>query len=114
MLLVIERKINNTSIDIKALVDKNVLKSKGYEKLQDRHTFYQKINITQNIRLLKQIDVSLLVTDKGAILFLSKEGKIDYSECLFDENEIFILWSKELFEWYWKKGVTIESFIRKR
>ncbi len=110
----VERKINNTSIDIKALVDKNVLKSKVYEKLQDRHTFYQKINIAQNIRLLKQIDISLLVTDKGAILFLSKEGKIDYSECLFDENEIFILWSKELFEWYWKKGITIESIIRKR
>jgi predicted transcriptional regulator len=110
----VERKINNLSIDIKALVDKNVLKSKGYEKLQDRHTFYQKINITQNIRMLKQIEVSLLVTDKGAILFLGKEGKIDYSECLFDENEIFRKWAKELFEWYWKNGINIESIIRKK
>ncbi|MFX0023667.1 MAG: transcriptional regulator FilR1 domain-containing protein [Candidatus Hermodarchaeota archaeon] len=110
----VERKINNTSIEIKALVDKNVLKSKGYEKLKDRHTFYQKINITQNIRMLKQIEVSLLVTDKGAILFLRKEGKIDYSECLFDENEIFIKWTKDLFKWYWKKGANIESIIRNR
>ena len=110
----VERKINNISIDIRALVDKNVLNSKGYEKLHDRHTFYQKINITQNIRMLKQIEVSLLVTDKGAILFLGKEGKIDYSECLFDENEIFIEWSKELFEWYWKKGINIKSIIRNR
>lgn len=110
----VERKINNLSIDIKALVDNNVLKSKGYEKLQDRHSFYEKINISQNIRMLKQIYVSLLATDKGAILFLSREGKIDYSECLFDDNEIFIQWSKELFDWYWKKGINIESVIRKR
>ncbi len=110
----VERKINNLSIDIKALVDKNVLKSKGYEKLHDRHAFYQKVNITQNIRMLKQIIISLLVTDKGALLFLSREGKIDYSECLFDENETFIQWSKELFNWYWKNGVNIESIIRKR
>lgn len=110
----VERKINNISIDIRALIDKNVLNSRGYEKLHDRHTFYQKINITQNIRMLKQIEFSLLVTDKGAILFLGKEGKIDYSECLFDENEIFIEWSKELFEWYWKKGINIKSIIRNR
>jgi predicted transcriptional regulator len=65
----VERKINNLSIDIRAVVDKNVLKSKGYEKLQDRHAFYQKINISKNIRMLKQIEVSLLVSDKGAIRF---------------------------------------------
>ncbi len=110
----VERKINNLSIDIKALVDKNVLKSKGYEKLQDRHAFYQKINITQNIRMLKQIDFSLLVTDKGAILFLRKEGKIDYSECLFDENEPFIDWCRKLFDLYWKNGSNIESIIKNK
>ena len=114
ILPVVERKINNMSIKIKALVDKNVLTSKGYEKLEDRHTFYQKINISQNIRMLKQIFFSLLVTDKGAIIFLSKEGKIDYSECLYDENEIFIKWSKEIFNWYWKEGASIESVLKKK
>ncbi|MFX1417926.1 MAG: helix-turn-helix transcriptional regulator [Promethearchaeota archaeon] len=110
----VERKINNKSIKIKALVDKNVLSSKGYEKLDDRHAFYQKINISENIRLLKQINFSLLVTDKGTILFLSREGKIDYSECLYDDNEIFIKWAKELFKLYWKEGANIQSIIRKR
>jgi len=110
----VERKIHNISIKIKALVDKNVLASKGYEKLEDRHAFYQKIDISQNIRILKQIFFSLLVTDKGALLFLSREGKIDYSECIYDENEIFIKWSKDLFDWYWKEGADIESFIKKR
>lgn len=63
ILPLVERKINGLSIKIRALVDKNVLMSKGYEKLQDRHAFYEKINITENIRLLKQINFSLLVTD---------------------------------------------------
>jgi len=109
----VERKINNMSIKIKALVDKNVLTSKGYEKLEDRHAFYQKINILKNIRMLMQILFSLLVTDKGAILFLSSEGKIDYSECLYDDNENFIQWSKDLFDWYWNKGTNINSIIKK-
>ncbi|MFX1502657.1 MAG: hypothetical protein ACFFDH_16980 [Promethearchaeota archaeon] len=113
ILPVVEKKITNMSIKIKAVVDYNVLTSKGYEKLDDRHAFYQKINISQNIRMLKQILFSLLVTDKGAILFLSREGKIDYSECLYDDNENFILWSKELFDVYWDKGANIDSVIKK-
>ncbi|MFX1328716.1 MAG: ArsR family transcriptional regulator [Promethearchaeota archaeon] len=108
----VERKINNISIEIRALVDKSVLKSKGYKKLKDRHAFYQKLNISENIRMLKQVDFSLLVTDKGAILFLAREGKVDYSECLFDVSEFFIKWTEELFNWYWKQGVTIESIIK--
>ena len=111
ILPLVERKINGLSINIRALVDKNVLMSKGYEKLQDRHAFYEKINISENIRLLKQINFSLLVTDKGGIIFLSKEGKVDYSESLFDDSEIFIQRSKELFEWCWKKGTNIKSLI---
>ncbi|NVM36025.1 MAG: ArsR family transcriptional regulator [Candidatus Lokiarchaeota archaeon] len=114
ILPLVERKINDMSINIRALVDKNVLKSKGYEKLQDRHAFYQKINISENIRVLKQIDFSLLVTDKGGIFFLSKEGKVDYSECLFDDNELFIQWLRELFEWYWKEGTNIKPLLGRR
>ncbi|MFX1388896.1 MAG: helix-turn-helix transcriptional regulator [Promethearchaeota archaeon] len=107
----VERKINNMDIEIRALVNENVLNSKGYERLQDRHAFYQKINIAQNIRLLKEVLFSLLVTDKGAILFLSKQGKVDYSECLFDNSNIFLKWSEDLFEWYWRKGIEIEHLI---
>jgi len=113
ILPVVEKKINNISFDIQALVDETVLKSKSYEKLEDRHTFYHKLNITQKIRVLTQIDFSLLVSDKGAILFLRREGKVDYSECLFDNNETFIKWSIELFEWYWKKGKDLKPFIKK-
>ena len=114
ILPLVERKINDISFNIRALVDKNVLTSKGYEKLQDRHAFYKKINISENIRVLRQIDFSLLVTDKGGIIFLNKEGKVDYSESLFDDNEFFIQWLSELFEWYWKEGTNIKSLLGSR
>ena len=67
----------------------------------------------ENIRILEEIKISLIVSDKGAILFLSKDGEIDYSQCLIDNRENFIKWTKELFEWYWKKGKGLRPFIRK-
>ncbi|MFX1571234.1 MAG: ArsR family transcriptional regulator [Promethearchaeota archaeon] len=113
ILPIVEKKINNISINIRAIIDETVLKSKGYEKLEDRHAFYRKLNIAENIKVLTHIDFSLLVSDKGAIIFLKREGKIDYSECLYDDIETFINWAINLFEWYWKKGKDIKPFIKK-
>ena len=39
------------------------------------------------------------------MLFLEKDGEIDYNQCLIDNNESFIEWTTELFEYYWLKGI---------
>ncbi len=111
-----ENKMKNKSTNIRALVDKNLLKSynipDGWSKLfKDPVKFFKEI--LENIRILDEINVSLVVSDKGAILFLSKDGQIDYSQCLIDNHENFINWTIELFEWYWEKGASLRSFIRK-
>lgn len=111
-----ENKMKNKSIKIRALVDKNLLKSynipDGWSKLfKDPVKFFKEI--LENIRILDEINISLVVSDKGAILFLSKDGQIDYSQCLIDNHENFINWTIELFEWYWEKGASLHSFIRK-
>lgn len=111
-----ENKMKNKSIKIRGLVDKNLLKSynipDGWSKLfKDPVKFFKEI--LENIRILDEINVSLVVSDKGAILFLSKDGQIDYSQCLIDNHENFINWTIELFEWYWEKGASLRSFIRK-
>ncbi|MFX0004020.1 MAG: helix-turn-helix transcriptional regulator [Candidatus Hodarchaeota archaeon] len=111
-----ESKRQNRSIEIRALVDRNLLKSynipDGWSKLfQDPKVFFKEM--LENIRILDEIELSLIVSDKGAILFLSKEGEIDYGQCLIDNHEGFIKWSKELFEWYWNKGKSLRPFIRK-
>jgi predicted transcriptional regulator len=111
-----ENKMRNKSIKIRALVDRNLLKSynipDGWSKLfEDPKIFFKEM--MENIRILEKIKISLIVSDKGAILFLSKEGEIDYSQCLIDNHKSFINWTKELFEWYWTKGRSIRPFIRK-
>lgn len=111
-----EKKMRDQSIKIKALVDKNLIKSynipKGWSKLFEEPKIFFR-DMLENIRILDEINVSLIVSDKGAILFLSKDGEIDYSQSLMDNHESFINWTKQLFEWYWDKGNNLRSFIRK-
>ena len=92
------KKIKNKSIEIRALVDKNLLKSYNIpeewsKQFQDPITFYKNFNIYQNVRILNQIDFSLIVSDKGAILFLNKDGDIDYSQCIIDNHQPYISWT---------------------
>lgn len=115
ILPILEKKINNQSLEIKALVEGKLLfdSAKVGQQFEDRHAFYDKIDAFRNVRVLDRVEVSLLVTDKGSILFLSKDGAIDYSQCLFDTQESFMSWTIELFESYWKKGKELKSFIKK-
>ncbi|MFX0005582.1 MAG: transcriptional regulator FilR1 domain-containing protein [Promethearchaeota archaeon] len=112
----VEKKMRDQPLKIKALVDSNLLKSynipDGWSKLfKDPKIFFQEM--LENIRILDEIKISIIVSDKGAILFLSKDGEIDYSQCLIDNHESFIKWTKEIFKWYWEKGKSLRPFIRK-
>ncbi|UCD01290.1 MAG: winged helix-turn-helix transcriptional regulator [Promethearchaeota archaeon] len=115
ILPIVERKINNQSIEIKALIEKAILMDsvKVGKQFKDRHAFYDKVDVFQNVRVLSQIGISLIASDKGAIVFLSKGGKIDYSQCLVDNSEAFVNWTRELFKWYWKKGKKLRPFLKK-
>ena len=114
LLPIVEKKFSHKSIDVKAVIEESVLQTDVKELLKDRHAFYEKIDMFKNIRILGHLDFSLIVSDKGAILFLSKDDKIDYSECIIDNSEAFINWTIELFEWYWKKGAHLDTFIKKK
>ncbi len=109
--------VEEKKIEIKAIISKDLYKdfSKSYKtpgnwanKFEDLMTFLARIEI----KALEQIDFSVLATDKGAILFLNKEGKIDFSECLIDNHPSFINWVKELFDWYWKKGSSLNITLK--
>ncbi len=116
ILPILEKKTNNQSLEIKALIEEKMLVDsvKVGQQFEDRHAFYEKIDAFKNVRISHEPQISLLVTDKGSVLFLSKEGKIDYSQCLFDETETFINWTLDLFNFYWKKGKDLKSFIKKK
>lgn len=111
---IIEKKSKHKLFEVKTLIEQKILLDsvKVGKKFKDRHAFYNKINAFKNVRVLNKVALSLLVSDKGGIIFLSKKGKIDYSQCLFDSSEHFINWLKELFRWYWEKGHDLESFLQ--
>ncbi|MFX0018446.1 MAG: helix-turn-helix transcriptional regulator [Promethearchaeota archaeon] len=118
LLPIVEKKIKDQSIDVRALINPALAKSykipnEWLRLFKNAQEFFKKLNIYQNIRLLDQINFSLIVSDKGAILFLNKDGQIDYSQCLIDSNDSFINWTIELFEWYWKKGKDLKPFIKR-
>ena len=115
LLIEAEKKMSDKKTSIRAIVDRALLKSynipEGWSTLfKDPQELFKKM--LKNIRILDKIQLSLVVTEKGAILFLSKDGEIDYSQCLIDNHESFIKWTKELFEWYWLKGKSLGPFIR--
>lgn len=115
ILPIVEKKISNQSIKIKAIIKKSILidSVKVGRQFEDRHAFYDKLDVIQNVRILDQFDLSLIVSDKGGLLFLSQGGKIDYSQGLTGNSNAFIDWTRELFKWYWKKGENIKPFIKK-
>lgn len=119
LLPIVERNILDQDMEIRALVDKSLLKSYNIPKewaemFENPVQFYKKLNVYHNVRILKDIELSLVVSDKGAILFLSKDDDIDYSNCLIDNHPSFIRWCQDLFEYYWKKGKLLKPFIRKQ
>ncbi len=116
LLPIVEKKLQSKSIEIRALINKGLLKSyripgEWADIFEDSEKFYKSLKIYKNIRILDPFEFSLIVSEKGAILFLKKEGEIDYSQCLIDNQQSFIQWTKSLFEKYWKKGKELEPFI---
>jgi len=111
---VFEKKIQNKSMDIRVLVDKTVLissQNSGLETLnrQDPEDFFKKVDLLKPVKIYDNtLDFSLLITDKGAMLFLDKDGEIDYNQCLLDNNKSFIEWTTELFEYSWEKGNNLQ------
>ncbi|MHA1297587.1 MAG: hypothetical protein ACTSPH_13405 [Promethearchaeota archaeon] len=83
------------------------------QKFHDTILFYKKLKIYKNIRILNKIELSLIVSEKGAIIFLSKDDEIDYNYCLIDNDKSFINLAIELLEWYWEKGNDLRPFVRK-
>jgi predicted transcriptional regulator len=118
LLPIVEQNIHNQNLEIRALIDKSLLKSYNIpkewsEKFKDPIKFYKKLNIYENIRVLDDIGLSFVVSEKGGILFLNKGNDIDYSQCLIDNHPSFINWCKDLFEFYWNRGKSLKPFIRK-
>jgi len=118
LLPIVERNIYNQDLEISAIIDKHLVKSyqvpkEWAQKFENPIKFYKKLNIYKNIRVLNSIKLSFVVSEKGAILFLSKDENIDYSQCLIDNHPSFIEWCKDLYDFYWKKAKSLKPFVQR-
>ena len=115
---IVQKKIANKKIEIKAILEKNLLERfvgddswEAYLKgvtPEVMEEFFQKLEITQNVRVNVNLGFALTITESEAILFLSTERGIDYSQCIYAKNnENFSKWAKSLFNDSWKDSEPI-------
>lgn len=120
----IQQKIITQNLEIRCILHESLLKK--YVQTNEWESYVEgpkpeifqdlskKMGVPNCIRKTDETNLVLLITESKAILFLSNKKKIDYSECLYAENnEVFIKWAKKLFEYYWKKTklVTKEELL---
>jgi len=111
----IQQKISNENLEIRTIIHTNLLKK--YVQTEEWESYFEgpkpeifqkisnKIGIPDSLRKTDEAKLVLLITESKVILFLSDKKKIDYSECLYAKNnQDFIKWAKNLFEYYWKKA----------
>ena len=116
----IQQKILNQNLDIRSIMHVNLLKKYVQTEEWERYIegpkpkifqeLSEKIGIPHCIRKIEKTKLVLLITESEVILFLSDKTKIDYSECIYSENnQDFIEWAKKLFEYYWKKAKPVSK-----
>ncbi|MHA1313712.1 MAG: helix-turn-helix transcriptional regulator [Candidatus Helarchaeota archaeon] len=121
---IMERKIAHQNLEIKGILQTNLLEkfveTEEWEKLLKGSVpevidfFHERIGIPKNIRKQNEVRLALVITESKSILFLAGDRGIDYSQCLFAENnEDFTNWAKDLFNYYWNEAteVTLEEIL---
>ncbi len=55
------------------------------------------------VRFIEKVDVVIKYSESaGGFALPNLEGKIDFSEVFFGENDYFLTWLEKVFEYYWK------------
>ena len=119
---IVQRKINDENLKIRAILEKSLLDRFINDDSWERYLtalkpeiiekFFEKLEISQNVRVKENLGLALTITESETILFLSTDRGVDYSQCIYANNdEYFLKWAKELFLYYWKDSefITIEE-----
>src|SRR5271157_2346014 len=95
--------------EIKAILDAELFrKYMKPEYLPPNATaFVKEINFYDNVRVVDDLNISLTITDMGALIFLRAGNAIDYSQCIFGRSEAFIKVTKKVFKLLWNRAKVI-------
>lgn len=101
---------SGTSFDIKAIIDRKLFEkfTKSEYLTPKANELLKQIDFFNSVRLSEELDLSLIITDNGAIIFLRAGDSIDYSKCIFSKSEDFLKLTKKIFDLYWHKAIIIK------
>jgi predicted transcriptional regulator len=69
-------------------------------------------NIFKEVKVVQEIPAAGVVTESEAIMvFLGRDGKLDYSMCFYSPDEAFKGWCGDLFEHLWKEGRSLKGTL---
>ncbi|MHA1232512.1 MAG: helix-turn-helix transcriptional regulator [Candidatus Helarchaeota archaeon] len=116
---IIQQKLTSHQLEIKSILDTKLLNrlvnTEEWEiyiegpKPEVFEELYKLIGIPNNIRKLDDTKLSIIITESDAILFLSNDKGIDYSECLYtNDDPQFLDWAIKLFNHYWSLSKAIK------
>ncbi|MHA1427985.1 MAG: helix-turn-helix transcriptional regulator [Candidatus Helarchaeota archaeon] len=109
---ILQKKLQSgTGLEIKAVIDKELFKkfTRPGNLPSDANVLLKQFNIFNNLRISEELNISIIITDLGAIIFLKTGDTIDYDQCIFGKTKRFIKWSKKLFELFWSNAKPVSS-----
>lgn len=111
MIPLIQRKIESgKTLEIKAIIEKELIGN--VTKTQNAITFdpdlLKKIDIFENVRLLKKLSISLTITEGGALIFLRAGNSIDYQQGIYGTSPAFLAATKKIFEMFWNRATPLK------
>ncbi|MHA1266624.1 MAG: helix-turn-helix transcriptional regulator [Candidatus Helarchaeota archaeon] len=106
----IQKKIQSgTALEIRAIIDQALFdKFRKPENLpSNAPQLLKQIDIIKNVRIYQELNVSTIITEQGALIFLKAGDSIDYSQGLFGKSPRFLQWTKTLFDLFWTHATAI-------
>ena len=102
---IIQKRIQTTGLEIKAIIDRELFNkfTKPEHLPQNANKLIRQIDFFKNIKMAEKLNLSMIITDNGAILFLRAGDSIDYSQCIFGKSKSFLKWAKRLFDMFWNR-----------
>ena len=100
---------SGAGLDIKAIIDRNLFtKFTKPENLPSKASeLLKQFDIFNSVRIYEELNISMIITDLGALIFLRAGNTIDYNQCIYGKSNRFLAWSKRLFELFWENSTTI-------
>ncbi|MHA1268707.1 MAG: hypothetical protein ACTSPY_02865 [Candidatus Helarchaeota archaeon] len=108
---IIQKKIqSDNKLEIKAIITKELFKKfLTPKKLPFNINVLQKqIDIINNVRIADKLNLSLIISELGSLIFLKAGNTIDYNQCIYGKSIQFIKWTKKIFDIFWNNSDLIK------